>query len=677
MAIEGPGHGETIGMVSMDVTANVEHFPNDVEKGVEAATAKTEPELKKAGDKWGKTLSDNMAGRLRKDAPKIGKDFERALDKEKITATVKVDTDVKVDRDPVAKTIRKVIADVESELSNTDNGAFTLFGKNVGKAVQDGIGAVFNVSGKSPLITLLIPVFAAIVGLVGALIQAITILGALLTTLPAIVGGLGLSALALFAAFRGLGTAIQAAFAAKNAKELKEAIKDLTPGAQQFVKNLLPLKGIFDTIAKASQNEFFRHAAPAVNDVVSLLKSLTPYITELAITLGVMADKLGGLFSDPKTLAFLAQVANDTSDWLSGFGDALISVVNGFRDLATAAEPFLSNFGLQFNQFLNGFGAFLTQLANDPDTKKFFDNMKNSVASLLGLLNAASAFVFTFMNQLDQAGGTKLLDALTNVLNQWTFILQGKPGTEILKAIVNFGIAAIYIVGGLIDVFLIFIGDVQIAADGIFWLGGKIVDFLGWVGKKWDEFWDTFGQGLSGVQDNAHQAFENIKNSIGNAVGNALQTIKDLPGKAADALGNLGSTLFHKGATLLQGFIDGIASKVPSLTDIGRFAVHAITDLLPGSPAKKGPLSGSGYSYLRGQRMMAEFAKGISMGVPLVAGATNSAVSSVNFGPGAVNANFYGSNPTPGQAQTLGASVGAGIGGSLAAREARAAIRSM
>jgi hypothetical protein len=677
MAIEGPGHGETIGEVSMDVTADVSHFPKDVEQGVERASTGVEPELKKAGDKWGKTLSDNLAGRLRKEAPKIGKDFEEALNKEKVTATVKVGTDVEVDRDPVVKGIRKAIADVEKELSGADTSGFTLFGKNVGQAVQDGIGAVFNVSGKSPLIVLLIPVFAAIVGLVGALIQSLTIVGALLTTLPAILGGLGLSAVALYSAFKGLGTAIQAAFAAKNARELNKAIKDLTPGAQEFVKNLLPLRSIFNDISKATQNEFFRHAAPAVNQFVDLLKFAGPYITQLATTLGIMADKLSGFFGDEKTRAFLSMFGNDTSNWLSGFGDAIKKLLEGFRDIGIAAEPFLVNFGEQFNQFITGFAGFLTQLANDPDTQKFFKSMENSVASLLGLLNAASDFVFTFMNQLDQAGGTKLLDALIDVFNQWTFILQGKPGTEVLKGIITLGVGAIYIVGGLISALLIFIADLQIAGEYLGWLGGKIVDFLGWARKKWDEFWDKFGEGLSGVENNAAQAFDNIKTSIGNTIGNVIATIKGLPGKAADALGNLGSALFHAGASLLQGFINGIASKVPNLSDLMRTVVHAATDWLPGSPAKKGPLSGSGYSLLRGQRMMEEFAKGIAMGVPLVASATNTAVSSVNFGPGAVNANFYGSTPTEAQAQTLGNGVAAGIGGMLAARQARAAIRSM
>ena len=42
--------------------------------------------------------------------------------------------------------------------------------------------------------------------------------------------------------------------------------------------------------------------------------------------------------------------------------------------------------------------------------------------------------------------------------------------------------------------------------------------------------------------------------------------------------------------------------------------VHAVTDFLPGSPAKEGPLSGKGYVVLRARRFMNDFAKGINDG---------------------------------------------------------------
>ena len=673
------GRGEDIGIVSMEVVADASHFPDSVEHEVEKTTKHTDDELKKAGDQWGKTLTENMTNRLKKDAPKVGKDFERALSAEHVTAKVKVNTDTEVDHDSIKRGIRSVITEVEQELATStgSGGIFNIFGKSVGQAIQDGVGAVFNVSGKSPLIIALIPLFGALIGAVGALLQAITAVVALLTTLPAIITGLGASALVLFAVFHGLGTAISAAFAAKNPKELNAALKDLVPGAQSFIRALLPIRDIFKDISQVAQQEFLSRATPAVKAFVAALKFAEPYLGELAIGLGEVAKQFGTIFKDPKTLAFLSIVLNDTYLWIQGFGDALVTLINGFRDLAIAAEPFLNNFGLQFNQAIKAFGDFLTQLANDPDAQKFFDDMKYTIASIIGLLRSASNFVMVFLAQLDNAGGTRLIDALSNVFNQWSFILEGKPGTEVLKGIVNFGVAAIYIVGGLISVLLIFIADVQIAGEYIQWLFQHVDDFVGWLVDKWNSFWDIFGSGLSGISERTSQAFDGIRTSIVGRIDDAVAAIKALPGRAVAAIGNLGQALYRAGASLIQGFIDGIQSKFGSLRSIASSAIHAVIGFFPGSPAKEGPLSGQGYSLLRGQRMMQDFAKGMQLATPVVASASNSAMSTVNFGPGAVNANFYGSNPTPAQAQTLGASVGAGIGNMLAARDARATIRSM
>ncbi len=302
------GHGEIIGEVSMAVTADTSHFPADAEKGVARATQDVDKDLKKSGDQWGRTLAETMRDRLKKEAPKVGKDFENALSREHVTAHIKVNADTDVDRDSVKRGIRSVIREVEDELASDSSGIFQKFGQGL----QDAVGSVFNVSGKSPLIIALIPAFGALAGLIGAALQAVSALGALLSTLPAIITGIGLTALGLYAAFRGVGTAIQGAFAAKNAKELNAAIKDLTPGAQQFVRNLLPLRDVFNAISKAAQQDFFSHAAPAVKAITSGLKFAGPYIEELAITAGIIADKLGAHSATPSCTSSEASKTSPT-----------------------------------------------------------------------------------------------------------------------------------------------------------------------------------------------------------------------------------------------------------------------------------------------------------------------------------------------------------------------------
>jgi hypothetical protein len=78
---------------------------------------------------------------------------------------------------------------------------------------------------------------------------------------------------------------------------------------------------------------------------------------------------------------------------------------------------------------------------------------------------------------------------------------------------------------------------------------------------------------------------------------------------------------------LIRGFINGIASMIGAVRDKASSIVHAVTDFLPGSPAKTGPLSGKGYALLRARRMMTDLAQGIDDGsqkpIAAMAGAIN------------------------------------------------------
>lgn len=109
-------------------------------------------------------------------------------------------------------------------------------------------------------------------------------------------------------------------------------------------------------------------------------------------------------------------------------------------------------------------------------------------------------------------------------------------------------------------------------------------------------------------------AFNQAVAAVRTALNNAISTVRQLPGRIAGALGNLGSLLYNKGVSLVQGFINGIKSMIGNVKSVASSVVSAVTDFLPGSPAKEGPLSGRGYALLRARRMMSDFAQGIEDG---------------------------------------------------------------
>lgn len=98
-------------------------------------------------------------------------------------------------------------------------------------------------------------------------------------------------------------------------------------------------------------------------------------------------------------------------------------------------------------------------------------------------------------------------------------------------------------------------------------------------------------------------------------VGNVVHWFEQLPGKIVSALGNVGSMLFSSGMKIVQGLINGIGSMIGSLgSTVENDVVGTIKSFLPFSPAKRGPLSGSGAPENSGKSIARLLAQGMSSG---------------------------------------------------------------
>lgn len=92
--------------------------------------------------------------------------------------------------------------------------------------------------------------------------------------------------------------------------------------------------------------------------------------------------------------------------------------------------------------------------------------------------------------------------------------------------------------------------------------------------------------------------FFNIGRDVSTGVNTAVAFITGLPGRALAAVGNLGSLLFSSGRALMDGFLDGIKSMIDDITSTVSGAIEWVMGFFPNSPAKRGPLSGAGWTKL-------------------------------------------------------------------------------
>lgn len=103
---------------------------------------------------------------------------------------------------------------------------------------------------------------------------------------------------------------------------------------------------------------------------------------------------------------------------------------------------------------------------------------------------------------------------------------------------------------------------------------------------------------------------------IGRGVRRAIEWIQSLPQKAREALSGAGTWLVESGQALIQGFIDGIRGMIDSAGNAVATVVDWVRGFFPNSPAKRGPLSGVGWSRLAGsgEAYMQQWVGGVEKG---------------------------------------------------------------
>ena len=118
----------------------------------------------------------------------------------------------------------------------------------------------------------------------------------------------------------------------------------------------------------------------------------------------------------------------------------------------------------------------------------------------------------------------------------------------------------------------------------------------------------------------------------------AVSWFEKLPGRIMNVLSSLPSKLFNLGAHIISMLASGITSAVGDVTHAIGNVASEIVDHLPFSPAKKGPLSGSGDPELRGRHIAELLGRGMISGLPSVDTAANRMAASLS---GAVAAGQY------------------------------------
>ena len=641
-------HPGDIGRAEIEVGADTSSFPGEAKRGVEAGLHEVDPSFKKAGQEWGDTASKSLGERVKSRVPEIVNKAIADINRTKIKEHIKIEPDY--DKNETRNVTRKIAKTIEDELASS-GGIATAFQSVVG----DAVGAAFNISGKSPLIFLLIPALGALAGAITALVGLVYAFAAALLTLPAIVGSLLLQFGVLYLIFKDIGGVITKAFAAQNIYQLADAFKGVDPYIQNFVLELIYIRDAFKAISGYLSIEFFKNLGNTLLDVFDINRyTLFKGLFDLAGQLGTFFSQIGDAFKSPEWLSLLSDLFKITGDFLKKNGPAVKDFLLGLFKFIDSLTDDASAIGNLFNQFLTTLGGFLTQLSKNKDFQDFMANLPQMLVAGSRVLGAFFDLLLAILNSLSQDEWVRFFDAFTFLVELLADFFKSDVGQEAMKTFIE-------IVLGLTFVFEILVG----AIGDVLAVIGYLVDGINWLTDHFEELIHKFMNGRD-TFESLGKSFITVKDNIINTIEAIVRPFAALP-----------TRLFNIGRDMIKAFIGGISGQRLAAAVASGHIIEAVAYAFPHSPAKIGPFSGSGAPYARGVTTMKDFGRGLLAASEMAGSYASTAMSNVNFGTGAVIANFYGAQPSPDQARTLGTSVGNGIGDQLLARNARLAVRTM
>lgn len=644
------------GEVHADLRITTDKVADDVDRGLDKAGRAAERDAKDTGEKLGEAVSEGMEKRLKKAGPDLARSIERGLDKEHIVTkvTYELDADRNVTRRWVTVISRDMRRAVDHEAGLPGGGIF----RGVSSGITDAIGAGFNISGRSPLIAVLVPLIAFIGELIVGALQAVPALVAVLTTLPALLGAIGIQVGVLFLAFKGLGTAIEGAFAAENAYELNQALKELTPSAQDFVRSLLPFRDLMKELGSIAQEGFFGAFGNSMDVLLRALDrpAIRQGIEAIAEAFGGLARTFVTFANDPVFQRFLATIIPATVKWIDDFSPALGEFLVGITNLATAATPFLTWLGEAMSSSLAEFGRWLSDLSVDPDFLAWLERMKETLSLFGTAIGSILNFLVVFLATLDKAGGNEALKSIAEQLNLLAGVLSSEVGIKGLEGLIFLIIRLSEAFIGLIVVVLFLSASLTSFFE---WLTGTVFPAIGdFFTNTIPEAWNSLVEAVRGLVNGLFNDIDTAIRSAGTNVLNFFSTT--LPETIRSAVGRFGEILIDAGRNIINGLISGIKSRFPNLDSVMTEVGKKIREYLPFSPAKEGPLSGPGDPTLAGQKIVQMIATGMEMELPTLQAASAS-TASVIFGPNSIQVGFNGALPTTAQATATGAAAGQGI----------------
>ena len=445
--------------------------------------------------------------------------------------------------------------------------------------------------------------------------------------------------------------------------QLQGWIDDGIVAAKDLGRALSGIAGIFDGIFRAAERSggqglsFLADTLQRVSDIVNgpnFQTALTTVFVGAAAGLdglGKALGPIGDMFADlSPTIAdvldsagsALGELLGSVADALSNpiFAGGLSDLFNGIEDAIDSITPILPTVA----ELFGGLGTTLGVLAEAaaPVIAAMVEGLAPVLEELLGSVQELAPIL---SEQL-----VKAFEDLAPTL--------GEMAKELFPLLVQMIVALLPILPVLVDL-LIALGPVITAA------AERSLPFIQVIGNVFDVL-STLADFLNGdtslnqlieralavpepfrtmrgvivdvmsviglALGIALRAVESFFSGVQSNVSSAVDVIGQLPDRAVGAVSGLGALLFSSGASLIQGFVNGIRSMVSEVAAAAAAAVAAAGDYFPHSPARKGEFSGRGWTLYSGRATVDGFIQGMDQRTRRLRAQSATTMAAASFG---------------------------------------------
>lgn len=360
------------------------------------------------------------------------------------TAVVRIAADV-------TRFARGVQMAVQRELSRISWARFTAGAQRAGREAARGLGTAFGnglkaitgLLGKMTPLLLNVGKYALIAGSAlktmaaagPALGGLLTLLGAIAATLPALAVTAVLVSKTMSMAFKGVGEAMKAA-AEGDAAALNEAIKDLTPSAQAFVKDVAKVAPEFKKLQRDVQESFFTPLKTAWSTAFNAgtFSALRGAMTGIADSFGRAAAGIAGVIGEAGKSGQLKSIFDPLEravERLVLLAPALTELFLGFAD---HAAPIVEKAATILSGKLGAFFEKANAWVAEGGLAKFFDTA-GQVASVLADVLGDLAGIFSSLFSGLVGEGTNAVGVLGQLISSLDDFLNTKEGSDLIATI--------------------------------------------------------------------------------------------------------------------------------------------------------------------------------------------------------------------------------------------------